>query len=68
MKTINIPVGVMDESCAGCKCMSLSKTNYYGDGEVLGTVYECDNIHMCIYIRNRIVRNEEKATKKEDAE
>ena len=63
MATVNIPVEVMDEKCAGCKCMDLDKTEYYSGFEQVSLMYSCRNIHMCQYIRNRIVRNEEKSEK-----
>ena len=63
MAVIMVPVEAMDENCKGCQCMQLEKEPIVGllrNGEAL---YICKNIHMCQYIRNRIVRKEEKAVK-----
>lgn len=65
MATIYIPVEVMDEGCSGCQCMELEKESLYGMDQV-ATLYSCTKIHMCQYIRNRIVRNEAKAEKAVD--
>ena len=62
MATIQIPVQVLDENCAGCQSMSLDKTNYFADGYKVTSAYSCEHIHLCTYIRNRIVRKEGKAT------
>lgn len=58
MATIQIPVRVLDEKCAGCNCMRLTKSELYGGADLLVTEYSCENLHLCTYIRNRIVRNE----------
>lgn len=63
MAEIKIPVEVLDANCAGCQCMSLKKDELYYDFDKKITQYSCENLHMCTYIRNRIVRNEDKATK-----
>ena len=63
MAVIMLPVETLDENCAGCQCMNLEKETLYGGGEMVAAQYSCINIHMCQYIRNRIVRKEEKAGK-----
>lgn len=66
MAIINLPVEVMDENCAGCQCMDLDKTSYYAGDEQVGVYYSCTKIHMCQYIRNRIVRNDERMKNREE--
>lgn len=68
MGQIKIPVEVLDENCAGCQCMSLKKEDLYFDFDQKITQYSCENLHMCMYIRNRIVRSENKTTKKDEEE
>lgn len=59
MATIQLPVEVLDEKCINCKAIDLEKTEYYADMETIFTQYQCTNLHLCRYIRNRIVRNED---------
>ena len=66
MAVIMVPVEAMDERCAGCQCMDLDKETLYGGGDQAAVMYSCRNIHMCQYIRNRIVRKEEKAVKESE--
>jgi len=58
--TIQISVTVLDEKCKSCQCMSLNKVDLYGgtEEEPYARMYTCGNLHMCNYIRNRIVRGE----------
>lgn len=56
MAMIYIPVNVLDEKCADCQCMDLDQLKLYGGFEGLGVQYSCKNIHMCQYIRNRLIR------------
>ena len=59
MATIQLPVEVLDEKCVNCRAIDLDKVDlYYGLDSVV-TQYQCKNLHLCQYIRNRIVRNEE---------
>lgn len=58
MATIQIPVKVLDEKCTTCKAMYLTKQELYADANTFFTEYTCSNLHLCTYIRNRIVRNE----------
>lgn len=60
MATIQIPVTALDEKCISCKAMDLEKQDYYADMEKVVTVYQCRNLHLCQYIRNRIIRSEGK--------
>ncbi len=64
---IQIPVKVLDEKCSSCRCMDLQKQDLYAGADVVFTEYYCSNIHLCTYIRNRIVRNEEKKEEEEHA-
>lgn len=57
--TINLPVKVLDEKCADCKAINLEKTDYYSDLDKIFICYQCTNLHLCQYIKNRIVRNEQ---------
>ena len=66
MATIQLPVKVLDEHCATCQCMSLQKEDLYVNMDTMVTQYFCENLHMCTFIRNRIVRNEEKKDLKEE--
>ena len=61
MATIQIPVTVLDEKCATCKAMTLDKQDLYAGPDIVFTQYQCINLHLCQYIRGRIVRNEEAA-------
>ena len=65
MAVVYIPVEAMDERCLGCQCMDLGKETLYAGCEQVAVTYSCRNIHMCQYIRNRILRKEEKAGKEE---
>ena len=67
MATINIPVEALDEKCISCKAMTLAKTEYYASMDKVETVYQCENLNLCRYIRNRIVRNE-KNNKEEESD
>ena len=60
MATIQIPVTALDEKCISCNAMDLEKQDYYANMEKIATAYQCRNLHLCQYIRNRIVRNEGK--------
>lgn len=57
--TIQIPVSVMDEKCVSCKAMSLDKQDLYAGADIVFTQYQCTNLHLCQYIRGRIVRSEQ---------
>ena len=59
MAIIQIPVSVLDEKCVTCKAMTLDKQDLYAGPEVVFTQYQCSNLHLCQYIRGRIVRNEQ---------
>lgn len=63
--TIQIPVSVMDEKCASCKAMSLDKEDLFAGPDIVFTQYRCSNIHLCQYIRGRIIRGEQE-NKEED--
>ncbi len=66
MTSINVPVKVLDEKCINCNCLSISKQDlYYGMDESVAQYY-CDNLHMCTYIRNRIIRNEQPKEERTD--
>ena len=60
MAQIQVPVNVLDERCASCQCLELSKDALYADGENILNSYTCTNLHFCTFIRNRIVRNEKR--------
>ena len=67
MAIIQIPVKVMDPHCATCKALRIQKQElFYNSTDGSEIEYYCENIHQCIYIRNRIVRNEPPAFKKND--
>lgn len=57
--TIQIPVSVMDEKCVSCKAMNLDKQDLYAGPDIVFTQYQCTNLHLCQYIRGRIVRGEQ---------
>lgn len=59
MATIQIPVSVLDEKCATCKAITLDKQELYAGFDTVITQYQCSNLHLCQYIRGRIVRNEQ---------
>lgn len=59
MVTIQIPVSVLDEKCGTCKAMNLDKQDLYAGPDIVFTQYQCTNLHLCQYIRGRIVRNEQ---------
>ena len=66
MTSIYIPVKVLDEKCTSCNGLSISKQDlYYGMDESVAQYY-CDNLHMCTYIRNRIIRNEQPKEERTD--
>ena len=58
MATIQLPVKVLDDKCINCKALDLTKNELYADIDKVLTEYSCSNLHLCMYIRNRIVRNE----------
>jgi len=58
MATIQIPVNVLSPNCTTCQCMELDKNTLYAGDEAVSVSYSCRNIHLCQYIRNRIVREE----------
>lgn len=60
MAEIKIPVTVLDERCITCQCLTLQKDDLYFGVDKMVTQFSCENLHMCQYIRNRIVRGEEK--------
>ena len=66
MATIQLPITVMDEKCAGCQCLNPEKKILYSGPDEEAVKYMCRNLHMCTYIKNRIVRGEEKKETKED--
>lgn len=67
MTTVQVPVKVLDEKCISCNCLSIGKQDlYYGADESV-VQYYCDNLHMCTYIRNRIVRNEQNKEERADS-
>ena len=66
MTTIQIPAKVLDDKCATCKAIDLTKQEYYAGADVVLTEYTCSNLHLCQYIKNRIIRNE--SEEKEDSE
>ena len=64
MASIKLQVTVLDEHCASCRCLDISKQDLFyetldGNSGKLAE-YSCANLHMCRFIRNRIVRNEQK--------
>jgi hypothetical protein len=59
MASINISVNVLDEKCKSCNCMDLKKEEYYADLNNVITEFACSHLHLCRYIKNRIVHNEE---------
>ena len=63
MATIQVPVEALDERCATCQCMSLKKVELYYGLDKMITQFTCENLHMCQYIKNRIVRGEQKEEK-----
>ncbi len=63
MAVIQVPVNVLDENCATCQNMDLDKTTLFAMNQIVNVEYTCRNLHMCTFIRNRIVRN----MKKEEA-
>lgn len=63
MAEIKIPVVVLDERCASCQCISLRKEDLYADFDKIITQFSCEHLHMCQYIKNRIVRGEAKEEK-----
>ena len=66
MITIQLPITVIDERCAGCQCLKPEKKILYSGPDDETVQYMCTHIHMCTYIKNRIVRSEEKKEIKED--
>ena len=66
MAVIQIPVETLDENCAGCQCMDLTKTELFADFQIVTAAYSCRNIHMCTYIRNRIIRNDDRIEKEKN--
>ena len=64
MAAIQITVNVLDEHCATCNCLNIEKHDLYGGIDIVSTEFSCTNLHMCRYIRNRIVRNEENKEEK----
>lgn len=65
MATIQIAVSVLDEKCGTCQAMHLEKQDLYAGPEVVLTQYQCSNLHLCQYIRGRIVRNEQEGNSNE---
>lgn len=58
IQMIQLPIRVLDEKCCtGCQAMELEKTEYYANADTAFTEYYCKNLHLCQYIRNRIIRN-----------
>ncbi len=68
MAIIQIPVKVLDPHCATCRALSIQKQEFFYDSsaDAYEIEYSCENLHKCIYIRNRIVRNEPQDIKKKD--
>ena len=66
--TIQIPVTVLDEKCITFKAMSLDKQDLYAGPEVVYSQYQCTNLHLCQYIRGRIVRGEQENKEPEKEE
>lgn len=66
MAMIQLPVRVLDEKCAGCTCLRLTKNELYGGMDIVATEFSCENLHLCTYIRNRIVRNENSERKNKE--
>ena len=64
MAIIQLPVKTLDEHCAKCQCLDIVKQDLYGGADVVAVEFSCSNLHLCTFIRNRIVRNE-KNTKEE---
>jgi len=58
MAIIQIPVEVLSEHCATCQSLELNKQSIYAGGEEVVTMYLCQKLNLCRYIRNRIVREE----------
>lgn len=58
MAAIQLQVNVLDEHCVSCRCLDVTKQELYSYDDVCATEYSCSNLHMCRYIRNRIVRND----------
>jgi len=58
MASIQIPVRVLDDNCKTCQCLNLDYTEIFKDGSRMEKEYYCSNVHMCTFIKNRIVRNE----------
>lgn len=58
MAAIQIHVKVLDEKCATCQCLDISEQKCYSGDVAMFTEYYCANLHMCQFIRNRIVKNE----------
>lgn len=66
MATIQFPIEVLDEKCMSCRAIDLEKTELYYGAESMITQYQCRNLHLCQYIRNRIVRNEDNKEEKKN--
>ena len=62
---IQIPANVLDENCATCNALELAKVDMYTGPDTVITEFRCTNLHLCQYIRNRIVRKDKE---KENAE
>lgn len=67
-ETIHIPVKALDEKCISCNCLDIEKNTLYGGCDIVMTEYSCSHFHLCTFIRNRIVRNEQAAQKEKDKE
>ena len=68
MALIQLPVKVLDEKCISCQAMDLDKLELYADPDTVITEYQCRNIHLCQYIKNRIIRNEKDKGVQENGE
>lgn len=55
---IQIPANVLDENCATCNALELAKVDMYTGPDTVITEFRCTNLHLCQYIRNRIVRKD----------
>lgn len=58
MAIIQVSVNALDENCVNCNCMSLDKEILYAGCEKVAVQFSCEHVHMCTYIKNRIIRNE----------
>lgn len=60
---IQMPANVLDENCATCNALDLTKVDMYTGPDTVVTEFRCSNLHLCQYIRNRIVRKEKENRK-----